>query len=56
MNAGVSPKQVVEVTWQNVRVYDHGCHLLRSTPMGTFIGDAGLSRFPRNPENRPGHR
>ena len=36
MSAAVSPNQVVEATWQNVRVYDHSGHLLRSTPMGTF--------------------
>ena len=49
MSAAVSHKQVVEATWQNVRVYDHSGHLLRSIPMGTFIGNAGLKPLPQQP-------
>ena len=50
MNAGVNGKQVVEVTWQNVRVYDYSGHLQRSTPMTTFIRNAGLNPIP--PQHR----
>ena len=54
MNAGVNGKQVVEVTWQNVRVYDYSCHLQRSTPMTTFIRNAGLNPIP--PQNQKNGR
>src|SRR5215472_5993862 len=37
MNVGVNGKQVVQVTWQNVRVYDYTGTQLRSTPLETFI-------------------
>src|SRR5262245_60837427 len=40
MNVGVNGRQVVQVTWQNVRVYDYAGKLLRSTPMEAFIGGA----------------
>ena len=46
MDGGVNGKQVVQVTWQNVRVYDYGGRLLKSTPMTTFIRDAGLNPIP----------
>ena len=46
MSVGVSGKQVVQVTWQNVRVYDYTGKLLRSTSLETFIGDAGLEAIP----------
>ena len=41
---------MVQVTWQNVRVYDYTGHLLRSTPMTTCIRNAGLDPIP--PERR----
>jgi hypothetical protein len=47
MNAAVNGKQVVQVTWQNVRVYDYSGRLLRSTPMSEFIRNAGLNPIPR---------
>src|SRR6516162_5439383 len=43
MNASANGKQVVQVTWQNIRVYDYNGRLLRSTPMKTFMRDAGLN-------------
>src|SRR5215472_6083632 len=46
MNVGVNGKQVVQVTWQNVGVYDYTGKLLRSTPMEAFIGGAGLEAIP----------
>src|SRR5215831_19200106 len=46
MNVGVNGKQVVQVTWQNVRVYDYTGKQLRSTPLETFIADAGLEAIP----------
>ncbi len=51
MNVGVNGKQVVQVTWQNVRIYDHKGHLLESIPMSTFIRKAGLDPTP---PQRPG--
>src|SRR5713226_7162036 len=50
MDAGVDGKQVVQVTWQNFRVYDYSGRLLKSTPMTTFIRNAGLNPIP--PPNR----
>jgi hypothetical protein len=46
MNVGVNGTQVVQVTWQNIRVYDYTGRLLQSTPMEAFIGDAGLEAIP----------
>ena len=46
MNASVNGQQVVQVTWQNIRVYDYNGRLLRSTPMKTFLRDAGLDPIP----------
>jgi hypothetical protein len=46
MNASVNGQQVVQVTWQNIRVYDYNGRLLRSTPMKTFLRDAGLNPIP----------
>ena len=50
MNASVNGRQVVQVTWQHIRVYDYKGRLLRSTPMKTFMHDAGLNPIP--PERR----
>src|ERR1035437_10264066 len=51
MAVAANGKQVVQVTWQNVRVYDYSGHLLASTPMPAFIRKAGLDPTPphRNP-------
>jgi hypothetical protein len=48
MNAAVNGKQVVQVTWQHVLVYDYKGNLLRSTPLDTFIRDAGLNPTPKS--------
>jgi len=49
MNAGVNGRQVVQVTWQNVRIYDYKGRLLQSTPMAEFIRKAGLDPTPGPP-------
>jgi hypothetical protein len=46
MDAGANGKVVVQVSWQNVRVYDLNGRLLQSTPMTTFIKSAGLDPVP----------
>jgi hypothetical protein len=55
MDAAVNGKQVVQVTWQNVRVYDYSGHLLQSTPLPAFVRAAGLDPTPptRNGKNPP---
>ena len=45
-NVAANGKQVVQVTWQNVRAYDYTGKLLQSTPMATFIRNAGLDPMP----------
>src|SRR5579871_4132885 len=47
MNAAVNGKQVVQVTWQNVSVYDYSGRMLKSVPLKTFISDAGLNPIPK---------
>src|SRR5437763_1117972 len=49
MNVAASGTQVVQVTWQNVRIYGKGGHLLQSTPMAAFIRRAGLHPACSNP-------
>jgi hypothetical protein len=46
MNVAANGKQVVQVTWQNVGVYDYRGKLLQSTPLATFIRKAGLDPMP----------
>jgi hypothetical protein len=46
MNVAINGKQVLQVTWQNVIVYDYKGRLLKSTPMTTFIRNAGLNPSP----------
>src|SRR5260370_5948284 len=55
MDVAVNGKQVVQVTWQNVRVYDYSGHLLQSTPLPAFVRAAGLDPTPptRNDKNPP---
>jgi hypothetical protein len=42
MDVAVNGKQVVQVTWQNVNVYDLSGKLLKSTPLSEVIRGAGL--------------
>ena len=55
MDVATNGKQVVQVTWQNVRIYNTSGRLLRSTPMTAFIRKAGLNpvsantRIPNSP-------
>src|SRR5438876_8133178 len=46
MDVAVNGKQVVQVTRQNVNVYDYSGKLLRSTPMSDVIRSAGLDPVP----------
>ena len=46
MDVAVNGKQVVQVTWQNVLIYDYSGHLVRSTPMAEFVRKAGLDPTP----------
>src|SRR5207253_736615 len=52
MDVAVNGKQVVQATWQNVRIYDYKGHLLRSTPMAEFIRKAGLDPVPPTRPNQ----
>ena len=51
MDVAANGKEVVQVTWQNVRIYDYAGRLLQSTPMSTFIRNADLNPIP--PVRRP---
>ena len=42
MDVATNGKQVVQITWQNMRVYNKKGRLLQSTPMTAFIRNAGL--------------
>lgn len=42
MDVAANGKQVVQVTWQNVNVYDTMGKLLKSTPLSSVIRSAGL--------------
>lgn len=46
MDAAANGKQIVQVTWQNVNVYDTAGRLLKSTPLSTLIRSAGLDPNP----------
>ncbi|MDR6305221.1 hypothetical protein GGQ85_002940 [Nitrobacter vulgaris] len=46
MDVAASGKQVVQVTWQNVNVYDPAGNLLKSTPLSAVIRAAGLDPNP----------
>lgn len=46
MDLAASGRQVVQVTWQNVNVYDPAGKLLKSTPLAQLIRDAGLDPDP----------
>jgi hypothetical protein len=47
MMAAANGKQVVQVTWQHVNVYDYSGKLLQSTMLPDFIRKAGL--VPKKP-------
>ena len=47
MNAAASRNQVVQATWQNLRIYDHNGRLLQTKPLGEFIRKAGLDPAPK---------
>lgn len=46
MDVAASGKQVVQVTWQNVNVYDTTGRLLKSTPLADIIRGIGLDPNP----------
>ncbi|MBO4223337.1 hypothetical protein [Bradyrhizobium neotropicale] len=46
MDVAASGKQIVQVTWQNVNVYDATGKLLKSTPLAALIRSAGLDPNP----------
>src|SRR5438552_18006733 len=46
MDVAANGKQVVQVTWQSVRVYDYNGRLLQTTPMPAFVRNAGLDPTP----------
>jgi hypothetical protein len=46
MDVAASGKQVVQVTWQNVNVYDTAGKLLKSTPLAALIRSVGLDPDP----------
>ena len=45
-NVAANGRQVVQVTWQNVRIYDYNGKLLQSIPMATFVRNAGMDPMP----------
>jgi len=47
MMAAANGKQVVQVTWQHVNVYDDNGQLLHSTSLPDFIKNAGLDPMPQ---------
>jgi len=48
MDVAVNGTQVMQVTWQNIRIYDYTGRLLHTTPTADLIGNAGL--VPHNPK------
>jgi hypothetical protein len=53
-NVAADGSRVVQVTVNNVNVYDYAGKLLRSTPFRKFIGDAGLDPNPAGARDEPG--
>src|SRR5262245_45969898 len=47
MVAAASGRQVVQVTWQHVNIYDYSGRLLRSSTLTDFLRKAGLDPMPR---------
>jgi hypothetical protein len=45
-NVAANGSVVMQVTWQNVNVYDYNGKLLRSTPFSEFVKNAGLNPDP----------
>jgi len=59
MDVAVNGKQVVQVTRQNVLVFDYSGKLLRSTSMIDFVRNAGLEPMvaaPKQPARAAGDR
>ena len=52
MDVAVNGKQVAQVTWQSVRIYDYNGRLLASAPMTEFVRRAGLNPIPPPAENQ----
>jgi hypothetical protein len=52
-NVAADGSRVVQVTVNNVNVYDYGGKLLRSTPFRQFIRDAGLDPNPAGNRDEP---
>lgn len=50
MGVAANGKQVVQVTWQNVLIFDYSGKLLRSTPLADFIKATNLD--PNPPEGK----
>src|SRR5690349_23336381 len=48
-DVAVNGKYVVQVTRQNVLVYDYSGKLLRSTPLAEFIKNTGVEPHPKSP-------
>jgi hypothetical protein len=49
MSVAANGTQVVQVTWQNFRIYDYNGHLVQSTPLSQIIRKAGLNPVSSNP-------
>ncbi|HKU13291.1 MAG TPA: hypothetical protein VJQ52_02795 [Steroidobacteraceae bacterium] len=47
INVATNGKQVVQVTWQNVRIYDYDGKLVQSKPLAELIRSAGLEPMPK---------
>lgn len=50
MGVAADGKHLVQVSWQNVLVFDYTGKLLRSTPLSAFIQAANL--YPNPPEGK----
>src|SRR5690349_7993982 len=46
-NVAANGEQVVQVTWQNVRIYDYDGKLVQSKPLAELIRGAGLEPKPK---------
>ncbi len=53
MDVAANGKEVVQVTWQHVQIYDYSGKLVKSTPMSKLIRDAGLDPIPPERPNAP---
>jgi hypothetical protein len=53
MNVAANGKQVMQVSWHNVSVYDYDGKLLQSTPLASFIRRAGMDPMPPKSDKGP---